>query len=450
MTLLIVIFFCFILIFMYFYLLKNTVFGISLKTGNYLGFFLFYNLIIYVIPSSILLNLYPVKDFWVAFKVQQDSVFWITFLILISMCAFLLTLKIFSLFNNRYLNLKLLYKNNIEIIHLKYFLRLTILICLIMIISIWIFFGIGHSFSLSIVNDISVSDIRLEIENKNNIFIKISKHLFILIVPFLTAILASNIYKITSIEKIFLLISILFIASWSGSKAPLLNIFIIYIVSYATFNNLKISLNLFSKILVALVILMYFVYNVVLLQYKEMESLDLFFDYFIQRVFVAQMIGTYEEFNLFLSDSSYIFHGIPFASLFTDYPIFQKDLMMISEDRIDPSSIGIKNTFFIAEAYAIGGWFLLFLSPIWIAINLSLTYIFIVFLMNKFVFNNLEYAKRIVSIALFSYISITGGFSDLMFFKITILIIILILPFLIIFHFLKKIIIKKSLKGNQL
>lgn len=443
MSFLVILFLSFILVFIYLYLLKNTIFGISLRTGTYLGFFIFYDLMMFVVPSSILLNLFSIKDFWVAFKVQQESVFWITFLILISMLMFFITLKAISLISKKYLFLGL-YEKNINSKNIKYFVRICIIICLLAILFTWIFFGVGHSFSSSIINDISVSILRSEI--KENSSVKALKHLFILIVPFLTAIIASNVYKNNFWERIIMFFSILFIASWGGSKGPLLSVFIIFIISYSTFNNLKISLKLFFKFLIGICIFIYIVYQVVLLQYSHLTDISLFFDYFSQRVFVAQMIGTYEQFNLWIKDFSYVWHGVPFSSTFVDYPIFQKDLMMISEDRIDPNSIGIKNTFFIAEAYAMGGWFLVFLSPIWVAINLTLSYIFIVFLMNKFVFNNIEYTKRIVALGLFSYISITGGFSDLMLFKITILITILMFPFLITFYFLKLVTSKKYIQ----
>jgi len=251
--------------------------------------------------------------------------------------------------------------------------------------------------------------------------------------------LASPAYKNYKFERYFSIIMVLFIASWGGSKGPILKSFIVYAISYATFNNVKINIGALFKFSIFTLGLLFIVYKVVLLQYPHLKDLSAFLDYLSQRVFVAQMIGTYEEFNIKLSSFSYIWHGVPFASSFVDYPVFQKDLMMISEDRIDPNSIGIKNTFFIAEAYAMGGWFLLLLSPIWEAINLSFTYIWMVFIINNLALKNLEYTKMIVAIALFSYISITGGFSDLMFFKIIVLITILIIPFLIVTYFLSKI-----------
>ena len=70
---------------------------------------------------------------------------------------------------------------------------------------------------------------------------------------------------------------------------------------------------------------------------------------------------------------------------------------MISEDRTDASTIGIKNTYFIAEAYAMGGWAFIFPAVIIYALNFSMIYIFIVKLLDRIVVRNLEFNKNIVS-----------------------------------------------------
>jgi hypothetical protein len=449
MNLTLIILLNFSIIILYYYFLKNTVFGVSPNTGNYLGFFIFYGLIVYIVPSTILLNLYPIENFWVAFQVKQKSVFWISILIILSISFFYISLKILSKVNKKYLYLYKYNKENINLAkNVKFFTKTTIIFCLLLIATAWIFYGVGHSFTLSILNDISISILRADI--KSHTSMKGLKHLFILITPFLTAIIASNIYNNNKKERFFLFLAILFIASWAGSKGPLLKIFLVYLVSYATFNHIIFNLKSFFKILIFITLMLVIVYQVVLLQYAHMTSLSLFFDYFTQRVFVAQMIGTYEEFNLWIHDISYIWHGVPFASSFIEFPVFHKDLMMISENRIDPSSIGIKNTFFIAEAYGMGGWTLLVLSPFWIALTYSITYIWIVFIFNKIVFNNLEYTKRIVAISLFSYITVMGGFSDLMLFKITIMVTILLFPFLSLIYLQKILVKSKNYRGRTL
>jgi len=429
-TLLIIVLVC-----TYYFLLKNTVFGISPSTGNYLGFFIFYDLMIFFVPAILLLNIFSIEHFWVAFKVKEETVFWISCLILISLFLYFLSLKIISWFSKKYFYLS---QKNIELNkNTQNFVRITVIVSLVLMLFAWLIQGVSHSFTTSFFSEISISTLRAEI--KANSSVKPLKHLFIFITPLLTAIIASKIYNNYKIERVILLFLILFIASWGGSKGPLLGIFIVYIVSYATFNNVKINVRTLFKFLLFVVILLFLVYKVVLFQYPNLTDISSFLDYFTQRVFVAQLIGTYEEFNLLLNDFSYIWHSVPFASSFIDFPIFQKDLMMISEDRVNYSNIGIKNTFFIAEAYAMGDLFLLVISPFWTAINFSLTYIWMTFIINKFAIKNLEYSKKVVAISLFSYISITGGFSDLMFFKITIMITILIMPFLITTYVVNKI-----------
>ena len=105
--------------------------------------------------------------------------------------------------------------------------------------------------------------------------------------------------------------------------------------------------------------------------------------------------------------------------------------MMISEDRIDPSNIGIKNTYFIAEAYAMFGSWFIFPSVIIYSINFALGYIILVKLLNRVVTRRLELNKKIVSVFLFTYISVTGGCSELLIMKSIIMIVLLMMPILL-------------------
>ncbi|WP_298769017.1 hypothetical protein [uncultured Shewanella sp.] len=419
---------CLFLITSYYYLLKGTVLGIMPNRGGYPGFFIFYQLVMYIVPSSLLLNYYNISSFWVAFKVQQDSVFWISVLVICSILLFYLSIALFTRFLPKYFMFSQIenIKNEKDIL---IFNRLCILVCLSTIFYLWFVLGVSHSFSLAIYSDESLSSLRYSLSG--NTETKIAKHLFIFIIPILTCILASPIYNRRKLERLMSFCLIFFIASWGGSKAPLLSVFLIYIISFATFNRLKVSFSLVIKLVLFVFFILFVMYKVVMIQYGYLENISLFFDYFVQRTFVAQMIGVYEQFNIWLYDVNYIFHGIPFASYFFDYPQYHKDLMMISENRVDPDSIGIKNTFFIAEAFGMGGWALLILSPVITGLNFCLTYVWLVFLLNHFAFNNLEFTKIIVAISLFSYIGVTGGFSDLMLFKITIMITILISPFIL-------------------
>ncbi|WP_417365320.1 hypothetical protein [Flavobacterium beibuense] len=426
----------FLLLFFYTNSLKKTIFGVNIRKGDYLGFFVFYNLIIYIIPSVLLLNSFPISSFWVAFKVKASSVLWISIMIIIVMFCFYWTLYFISKFKPKYY-----YINSIDGSfvneHGRRFVKLSLVLCLFLISYAWLFNGVGHSFTLSFMDDVSISTLRSEIaENKS---VKAIKHLFIFITPLLAAIAGSSLYNNRKIERNLVLLIILFIASWGGSKGPLINVLIIYFITRASFKRMKIKVKTLIQFFVFIFFIFYITYRVVLFQYPDLVDFSLFFNYFSQRVFVAQMIGVYEQFNLFIHDVRYTWHGIPFASSFVDYPIFHKDLMLVSEDRYDATTIGIKNTLFIAEAYGMGGLVLLVLSPFWIAISFALNYRCMLYIYNKYIFKNLEFSKRITAISIFSYVSITGGFSDLMFFKITIMMILLIMPFLIVNKFIAKV-----------
>ncbi len=412
----------------YYRLLRNTVFGVNFARGNYTGFFVFFDLTIHIIPSIILLNTIPIERFWVAFNVKQNSIFWISCLILATVLVFYLTLYLLTRFDKKHYYFSPLFTSNNIII--RRFTRISIIICFCQIIIAWMLYDFNHSFTQSIISGANVSAYRLEIAANKSL--KAMKHLFIFIAPFLTTIIASPVYEQKKVERYILLFSILFIASWGGSKGPLATIFIVYFISIITFKQVNLKVSLIAKTFLFVIVLLFLVYRIVLFQYPHLKESSLFFDYFSQRVFVAQIIGVYEQFNLLIRDSNYFWHGVPFASFFIDFPVFHKDLMLISENRLDPSGIGIKNTLFIAEAYGMGGLSLLILSPVWMAITFLLNYRWMLFLTNKFIFNNIEYAKRIVPLSIFSYVSVTGGFSDLMLFKITIMMTILITPFLVL------------------
>lgn len=137
-------------------------FGINTMRGNYSGIFIFFDLIIFIIPSGIILNLFPIDYSLVAFKVQQATVFWFSFLIIVSMMLFYFTLFVISSLSKKYFYLKI-YNEDANKYNIKFFTQLCCILCLCGIIFCWIVFGIGHSFFLAIKNDVSIGVLRGEI-----------------------------------------------------------------------------------------------------------------------------------------------------------------------------------------------------------------------------------------------------------------------------------------------
>jgi hypothetical protein len=406
--------------------MSNSVFGISLTRGQYTGFFIFYDFLVFILPSTLLLNFYPIESFWVAFKVKQSVVFYVSVIILSSYSLLILLLFFFYKLKPSFFIYEEVYLVPNDVKVYRRFVFYNLLMSLLLIFFVWLFYGVGHSFSLSIFSNENIGIARMALND--NIITKFSKHFFTILSPILIIIVASPVFKEIKLLRVLSLLSILFLATWGGSKAPVLLLFLIYFATWATFSKFKISFISFIKVLFFTVILLFIVYHVVLLQYPHMTDLSVFFDYFFQRVFVAQMIGIYEQFSLNIHDTLYFLHGIPFSSFFIDYPVFHKDLMMISEDRSDPSSIGIKNTYFVAEAYAMGGWYFIIQAVIIFTLNLALSYVLLFKTLNILIANNKAFNKLISSIFLFSYISVTGGFSELMLFKVMFMMYILMFP----------------------
>lgn len=430
MELAVVIFLVIATIFVHLKLFKGSVFGISLSDGTYAGFFIFYNFLVYAAPSAILLNLLTIDKFWVAYKVKQEYVFQVTLLVLLCYLLFLTSLYLFSRLSPKYFRLDLVSISENEKAIYRRMVYCALSLSVFFIAFLYFVFDLKHSFTLSLASDLSISDNRLAIDG--NRLSRYCGYYFYSMTPFLAAIIASPVFKENPLGRCISIIATIFIATWGGSKGPILFSLLIMIFTHATFVRSKISL---KRIFFSIILLCFFliaVFLVVGLQYQGMREgeLTLFWDYLYQRIFIAQMIGMYEEFSIHIMNYQYFFHGIPFASWFMDFPVFHKDLMMITEDRIDPSQIGIKNTFFIAEAYAMGGWFFIIPAVFIYALNFSLSFVLIVKLMNTFIVKNPSYNKVITAFFLFSYVTVFGGFSDLMLFKITVMLVMILTPIL--------------------
>ena len=409
----------------FFYLaaFRRTVFGINFKTNNYAGFFLSYELFIFILPAVTILNIFHVSNFYALFKVSQDSIFPISILVIFSLLLFFFALYFFSILTKKY---SFFGPNEITLLTdaersniISYSKVLLVFCLLILSITIFVLGGI-HSFASTIFSDevLGISSVRFA--NAQNPLIRYFNHFFIFISPLLAILAASTIFDKKIFHRILFLSAAIVIASFYGSKGPILKVLLAFFVSYLSFYPQKVSFKLVLKFLIFLAFLTVITVWMVTLQYKNFD-LNQIILYFVNRIFIAQLAGVYEQFNLHIQNIEYIFHAIPFLNLFTDYPVFHKDLMMISEGRTDLSSIGIKNTLFIAESYAIGGYGMLIFSTVTMAFNYVVAYLWFFYIFKIFVFSNAFFTKKVVPLFFFSYVSMTGGFTDIFFFKITIM-----------------------------
>ena len=414
----------------YFWVFRGTVLEVSLIRGSYPGFFFLFGFLVSIAPATVVLNLYPIQDFWVAFKVEQGDVYWISWLILTCFLFLILFMGVIVKSRKKYFGVGRFYLPKDQILAYRKFVFNSVFFCIALIVLLWFLSDVKHALIFALVNDESTSLIRADLRNTRET--RYLGYFFMMFAPLVVPIIASQVFDGKNFQRFILFFSVLVISSFAGNKGPTVTAVLMYCVSYATFNRMKISFLMVVWGGALLFAACGLVYYLVRAQYSYIDSAQEFWVYFSQRVFVAQIIGVYEQFSLNIRDPIYALHAVPFLSFFIEYPIFSKDLVMLSEDRTDPLAIGVKNTFFIAESFAIGGWYFILPSIVIFAVNYMISYVAVLCLLNKFIMNNLEFNKQVASFFFFSYFSVTGSFSDLFMFKLLIMCAVFLSPVLAI------------------
>ncbi|WP_126767718.1 hypothetical protein [Aliidiomarina iranensis] len=276
--------------------------------------------------------------------------------------------------------------------------------------------GLEHAF----IKSIFLGEDLLTARFHNTHFANVPTH-FRLMVLFLTSLLAiliglygRKLYS-TSVIGLMLLV-LLYSSSIYGAKGPIIKLIILYFIAFSTGNSkhfLKLFIAFFS-ISVVTAVLLFFVVRV---QIPDL-NLTSYFEYLLTRLGIGQVQGVYEQFGVQLRDFSYIFDEIPFSGFFTDPPEYSKDLMMATLGfSKEFEEIGVMNSFFVGKAFAIGGYFLVFVSPVIVAFNYCLIVSFVVCSFRKLLYLP-KYSAQIISILFVSsVIAFTGDFNGLLFAK---------------------------------
>jgi len=180
---------------------------------------------------------------------------------------------------------------------------------------------------------------------------------------------------------------------------------------------------------------------------------DMFLRYLLVRLGVGQMAGVYETFGLIqansLPEGDFWLHMIPGARFVVDYTDYQKVLMMVTEG-YGYAKMGVKNTLFIAEAWAIGGLPLALFSPIMVGISTGIGLAVLVLVVHRIVGKGLA-----PSIALLLYLkthNITGGFSSFPLFKgliLTLGYVVIIIVWYYLFIYSRKLLIPSAAIKRQ-
>lgn len=204
------------------------------------------------------------------------------------------------------------------------------------------------------------------------------------------------------------------LAGAGGGKAPVITQILLAGIGYLVASRKPLNVRLMTmSFLVGAPLFIYFIYYVVALQIPDL-TLVKFVGYLFDRLFMAQMAGTYDGLALGQLHGAFYWHMIPFASLFEQYIPYDKSLMMYVEG-YDFASVGVKNSFFISEAFGIGGYGLVLVSPFIVGVSfaagIGLTYGAL-----RMMFGYSVARMYFLPLSL-QLMSVTGGFSSFPLFK---------------------------------
>lgn len=341
-------------------LFKGTILEIDFKSGA-LYSLIFYKTLVFVISAYLLIQYYGMNSFPLAFRIATDDMAFTSSLwVVYSLYALLISLAV----SLRFLKIPMPWMSDSKILQNKNERNFVISAfatgSFLLVLSI-LFFGYRHAFIYSLLTGEHLLRVRLD-----NVYHSLLPSQFSYLFSLCSWILAiyagrSSYYKKWGYLIVCFLAS-LTLASIGGGKAPLIDVLFMFALGRFSLKGLGGNLTKIAFYIVFGVIFSIFVfYWIVKVQVPDL-TVDDYFIYLANRAGVGQMAGVYESFAVGGLAGDFFWHIIPFASIFIDYPIYDKELMVFVEN-VYHTDMGVKNSLFISEAYGIGGYVLVALSP---------------------------------------------------------------------------------------
>ncbi len=400
-----------------FFLLRGTFFEFSFKNRSYFSLFLGREIYLLIIPGVFMFvfgfEYVPYKIY-----VTESSVITTAYFIFYSLIVFLVTLAILARTFGSSFSPKYDLKKVTEQDYLVF--KKIIISALVLITVIYVFMlvmGVRHAFMNSLFFGYDLMELR--ISNSNAAFPSVVSSLFKYLIFIYALTLGFVFSKLSLILKVCLLFLLVYFSSYYGSKGPIFINLILFYVALIHDQQYRWNFTLFIRTLLGFNILVALTYFVVKVQYPFTDP-AIFMQYILNRVFVAQIHGVFEQFSLQLMRPEYIFNSLPFGQMFTDeFTLFSKDLILATLSYGKESNeTGVMNSFFIGEALAIGGYMLVYLSPVIAAVN----YFSIVLVLNMFfrrLFKLSRFSARyFLQIFVPSYVFLTADFNGIFLFKL--------------------------------
>lgn len=403
---------------------------ISFQRRSYIGLIYLKDIFILVVPGVVTYALGEYKYYKYFYIVDDDvlsSTLWASYIII----AFVVSLSVLFRIGRQQkaISRVKLFENEHELFHLKKILYSSIVTIFALLILLTMS-GTQHALLASILGGDLIS-LRLSNRYSGVPTIILSALQFLNIFAW---VIFGVVFRSINRSPTLILIFFLVIAStYLGNKAAIaMNIFS-SIIAYATANKIKVNYrNTFKLVIGILVILTAFIV-MSYYQFKNDSGFDLV-SYTMIRGLMGQVGGFYEQMSLKLNDFNYIWHSVPFANYFISYPIYNKDLMMMTwgANLLSMEDTGVMNSIFGGEAFAIGGYPLLAVSPIIVALNYFIAYSVVSRLLRKLGGLTKDSSKLISAILIASSFSLTADFAGVFLLKYTIMITVFLIPPLVL------------------
>lgn len=404
-----------------FILTKGTFLEVSWHKKSFAGIIFGKEIFLLVVPGILLYSFGVYKNF-VYFYVTDESVHEATIFAVYALFLFSITFSLICkvFYRHKFLLTSVelvLTENDIVLIYRLY--KITIFLILVVLL---LFFSAGMKHAL-LSNFILGSDLmQIRLQNRYatqipTVMMSFFRFLFI----FNGILFGLNYSRISRITKIFGYCLIIFAVTFFGDKSPILSVLVLSILANLSISR-KISLRKIIKYSLSLGLASIAVlYAISYIQFGGISFFD-FAEFLVFRAGLGQIGGLYEEFAIQLHNPDYIWHSVPFANLIIDYPIYNKDLMMrLWGANAAADETGVVNSFFVGEAFAIGGYVLALLSPSIVALNYCFAIVLLTRFFQRFLRSSLGAARIILQLLIPSTFIMTGDIAGILFGKLLVM-----------------------------
>lgn len=410
----------------FFIFFKNTIFGINFLKNKYNGVLLLREYILLIVLGVWAVYFLGIEKI-PSFYVKSESLFLSSFLILLTLNIFLY----FNLFISKYI-FPNYFLDNYEIFDFKNAKNVLFIFSffLLLIVILMHILGAKHAMISSFISGQDLLSERMANRYNSNVPTVLASCLkFIYIITTALLALSLNNKNIQFFSKILMLSLIFYSSTLYGTKAPLVNCILILFFGYLF--SAQIKLNFFKLIKYGIPLLILsggFIFYSTKIQFNDLDNLEII-QYIFMRISTGQMMGVYEQLDMKIISFDYIWRSVPFANFFLEYKEYSKDLMMATWGSYkDADEVGVMNSYFIGEAYAIGGMVFLILSPLIVSVNYCVSIYILILIFHKIFKLNKNFSIKVVALSLPFIFPLTGDIAGLIFFKFLVMYIIFLTP----------------------